>query len=72
MPRNVEALEEIRDNAKSEIAKVQAVALLAKLAKLDQIPEVQDVAIECVPITSENGKVVPISAGKISTNSRAN
>jgi hypothetical protein len=60
MPRNIAQLEDIRDNAKSEIARVQAIALLAKLAKLDQLPDVVDLGIEIETI--DQPKVISLAS----------
>lgn len=72
MPATVAALVNVRDHGKSEIAIVQAALAIVKLAKLDQIPDIVDTSVDCVPITSENGKVVPINAGATSSHAAAN
>jgi YbbR domain-containing protein len=59
MPSNVRVLIWLRDNAKSEIARIKSIEALERLARLDAIPEEFDDSAQ-VEIVDEPGKIIPL------------
>lgn len=59
MPANVRVLIWLRDNAKSEIARIKSIEALERLARLDAIPEDIDDSAQ-VEIVDEPGKIIPL------------